>query len=177
MQTLDRRRFLGALLATVATPLMARAARAAGNEGLKSPGIVASLEKSPYIYVSPLKKDGQESTCHGEVWFAWIDGAAVIITARDRWKARSLASGLDRARLWVGDYGRWKQLVGRNEDFRKAPSMDTRARFVKEPAVLDQLIAAYEKKYPAEIRSWREKFRTGFASGERVLIAYQPIQA
>ena len=174
MQPIDRRGFLGALLAVAATPLIARVARAAGDAGPTKPGVVTYLETSPYIYVSPLQKNGQESTCHAEVWFAWIGGAAVIITASDRWKAKSLASGHDRARIWVGDFGRWKQLVGHNEDFRKAPLIDTTARFVKDPAVLDQLIAAYEKKYPAEIGKWREKFKAGFASGERVVIAYEP---
>jgi hypothetical protein len=173
MTMLDRRRFLGVLLATAATPLLARAA----GDAAPKQALTAALETSPLVYVSPLKKNGQESTCHGEVWFAWIDGSAVIITATDRWKAKSIASGLDRARLWVGDQGPWKKLVGRNEDFRKAPSVDAKARFVKDPAVLEKLIQVYEKKYPAEIGSWVPKFRAGFASGDRVLIAYQPIGA
>ena len=180
MPALTRRALLGAMLGAAATPLVGRAARAEerpspGAPGALPAGTLALLESSPYVYVSPLREGGDESTCHGEVWFAWLDGAAVVITARERWKARSLAAGRDRARLWVGDHGTWKKLVGRSEAFRSAPSFEARGRFVKDPALLARLIAAYEKKYPAEIGRWRDRFETGFASGERVLIAYAPI--
>ncbi len=37
------------------------------------------------------------------------------------------------------------------------------------------MIAVYEKKYPSEIGSWRDRFKSGFASGERVLIVYEPV--
>ena len=70
----------------------------------------AALKQSGLVYISPLRADGSESTCHGEVWFAWLDGSVVIITGRDRWKARAVARGLDGARLWVGDHGPWKRL-------------------------------------------------------------------
>lgn len=177
MHGLTRRELLAAIGGAAITPLIARAARAAGE----APGLPEAtrklLETSPYVYVSPLKKDGQESTCHGEVWFAWLDGAAVLITARDGWKARSLASGRDRARLWVGDHGTWKKLVGRSEAFRSAPSFDARARLVKDPALLARLLAVYDEKYPGEIGRWRDRFEKGFASGERVLIAYEPAGA
>ena len=57
------------------------------------------------------------------MWFGWIDGAAVVITAATTWKARSLERGLTRARLWVGDYGRWKQLIGRNESLPRGAEL------------------------------------------------------
>ncbi len=166
-----RRAFLRGLLALLAAPLLPRRAWSAALP----PATVELLGTSPYVYVSPLKKDGQESTCHGEVWFAWIDGSVVLITAADRWKARSIAKTGGKARIWVGDHGRWKGLVGKNDEFRKAPSFDAQARIVKDPALLDRMIAVYEKKYPAEIGTWRERFRSGFASGERVLIVYEPL--
>ncbi len=46
---------------------------------------------------------------------------------------------------------------------------------MKDPALLDRMIAIYEKKYPAEIGTWRERFKSGFQSGERVLIVYEPL--
>jgi hypothetical protein len=177
MQPIDRRGFLVLALGVATLPLLGRAAKAAPTAPALAAATVRALETSPYVYVSPLKQDGQESSCHAEVWFAWLDGAAMLITASDRWKAKSVAAGRDRARLWVGDYGRWKQIVGRNEDFKKGPSFEARARLVKDPAVLERLIVLYEKKYPAEIEKWRDKFKSGFASGERVLIAYAPIGA
>ena len=169
---IDRRTFLGASLAVLVSPLaLSRAAR-----GVQvSPEIEKALEGSPYVYVSPLKSDGSESTCHAEVWYAWLDGAAVIITGADRWKSRALQKGLDRAQIWVGDYGRWKKVVGRNEDFRKGPSFESRASLTKDDTLLERMIAVYEKKYPAEIGKWRDRFREGHADGTRVLIRYVPL--
>lgn len=169
MGPLHRRDFLRVLLGVGAAPFLVREVAAA------RPGIVDYLEKSPLVYISPLLANGKESTCHGEVWFSWQGGSAMIITAKGGWKARSLARGQDRARLWVGDFGRWKQLIGRNEEFRKAPSIDAKGRVVKDSAVFARLLADYEKKYPAEIGEWRDRFKKGFASGESVLIAYEPI--
>ena len=165
---IDRRTFL---LASVAAALAPRlAARAA-----VPPGLDATLEKSALVYVSPLLADGRESACHGEVWFAWLDGSAVIITARDRWKARAVLRGLDRARLWVGDHGPWKQLIGHDETFRKAPSFEARAAISRDAALLDRVLASFERKYPAEIERWRDRMRRGVADGTRVVIAYTPV--
>jgi hypothetical protein len=152
-----------------------RSAHAAAPTAGASDALVRALDTSRYVYVSPLKGDGSESRCHAEVWFAWIDGAAVTIVASDRWKARAVARGLDRARIWVGDHGRWKGLLGRNEAFRRAPSFEARATAVRDDALLDHLLVAYERKYPDEIESWRDRMRSGHADGSRVLIRYEPL--
>ncbi len=137
---------------------------------------LAALEKSPFVYVSPLKSDGSESTCHAEVWFGFLDGAVVLNTGRDRWKSRSVKRGLDRARIWVGDHGRWKGLLGsRNEDFRKAPSFVAKAELVTDVNVSERLLGVYDSKYPEEIGEWRDKMRAGVKYGERVLIRYTPL--
>ncbi len=171
-----RREFLAAGAALLLWPL-ARRGRAAGDSEAIVPGLEkaleTALETSGFVYVSPLRSDGSESTCHGEVWFAWLDDGVVLITSRDSWKARSLAKGLDRARIWVGDHGRWKRWIGRNEDFRRAPSFTARARTVKDEAQLERLIAVYDEKYPDEIGTWRRRFREGYADGSRVLIRYE----
>ena len=175
---LDRRTFLRASLALLAWPAAARAGVSALRADPALPSdTVRALEKSPYVYVSPLKGDGTESTCHGEVWYAWLDGAVVVTTATTTWKARSLAGGLDRAKLWVGDYGRWKGLTGRNEKFRAGPTFVARARTVSDPALLDRLLAVFDQKYPDEIGRWRDRMRRGHESGERVLILYEPRSA
>ena len=150
-------------------------AQADGHEAKTGdPAVQAALAKSGFVYVSPLLADGSESTCHGEVWFGHFDGAAVLITGATTWKARALARGLDRARVWVGDHGRWKQLVARNEAFRKAPHFDARASRVRDDALLEKLLAVYETKYPDEIASWRDKMRSGYHDGSRWLIRYAP---
>jgi len=161
---ITRRAFLGGSVAALLAPVALA----------RSVELEAALDTSKLVYVSPLLADGSESTCHGEVWFGWIDGSVVIITGKDRWKSRALDKGLDGARIWVGDYGPWKKLLGANETFRKAPSFDAGAAVVKDRALLDRLIATYEKKYPSEIGKWRERFTTGFADGSRVLIRYTP---
>lgn len=169
---IDRRRFLVACFALLLWPL-ARTRRA--NAAALDSATRNALASSPLVYVSPLRSDGSESRCHGEVWFAWIDGAVVINTAVDRWKARSLRSGLDRARIWVGDFGRVKGLLGANEKFRQGPVFDVHAEFVADSAVLDRVLAQYESKYPDEIAEWRGPMRTGFEDGSRVLIRYRPL--
>ena len=136
----------------------------------------ALLESSPFVYISPLLADGSESRCHGEVWYGWVDGAVVINTAPTTWKSRAVAKGRDRARIWVGDHGRVKQMIGSNDAFRKAPHFDARAESVKgDEKLLDKLLALYEKKYPREIAKWRDEMRAGYHSGERLLLRYTPL--
>jgi hypothetical protein len=131
------------------------------------------LEKSGFVYVSPLLASGAESRCHGEVWFGWLDGGVVLITAKDTWKARALGRGLERARIWVGDHGRVGGVLG-GDAFRTAPSFEARARQERSPELLDRLMAVYRQKYPDEIGRWEPRMRAGFASGERILIRYAP---
>ncbi len=182
----DRRDFLSAALGLLAggvlgsalRPSAARAAeRAAAVGGVSEPELQRALASSPYVYISPLRADGAESRCHGEVWYGWIDGGVVIITARDRWKARSLARGRDRARIWVGDAGRVKGLLGESDAFRRHPHFDAVGEISPDAALLDRLLAGYERKYPDEIGEWRERMRIGFRDGSRVLIRYRPLAA
>jgi hypothetical protein len=172
---LGRRALLAAGAGWVATLALAPVLRPrpARAEGLPGP-TRRLLETSGFVYVSPLRADGSESTCHGEVWYGWLDGAVVLITARDAWKSRALARGLDRARIWVGDHGRWKQLLGRNEAFREAPHFEARAERSEDAALLDRLMRTYRTKYPEEIGTWEPRMRAGFASGERWLLRYVP---
>jgi hypothetical protein len=131
------------------------------------------LEKSPFVYISPLHANGRESTCHAELWYAWLDEAVVVTVAADRWKAGALARGLDRARIWVGDHGRWKTWYGgRNDGFRAGPHFDARAERVTDPTTLDRLLAVYEDKYPEEVADWIDVMREGNADGSRIVLRY-----
>jgi len=172
----NRRQFIARGLswlgAAAAAPLaLARRARAE-----ESP-LRRALESSPFVYVSPLRSDGSESSCHAEVWYAWIDDAVVMTVSSDRWKARAIERGLARARIWVGDHGRWKGLLSNNEGFRSAPSFEAAGEKVRDEALLDRLLAAYETRYPVEIAQWRDKMRSGYADGTRVLLRYRPERA
>ncbi len=172
----ERRRFLRAAgLALAASALPWNTLRVRADEAKPLPDeVIALLGKSGLVYVSPLRSDGSESTCHGEVWYGWLDGAVVLITGMDRWKSQALARGLDRARIWVGDHGPWKKMVGRSEAFRKAPSFDAKVTRSQDAELLDRLMKLYWKKYPEEFGKWEQKMRAGFASGERVLLRYVP---
>ena len=170
---LDRRGFLAAAAAVLLVP---RRLFAADEPSPSLP--IDPLEKSPFAYVSPLRKNGAESTCHGEVWFGWIDGAVLVNSRRGTWKVRAIESGLDRARIWVGDHGRWKGVLptgAPNEAFRAAPHFDARARFETDRKVNDRLLELYGKKYGADFDRWHEDMQTGFFSGQRKLIRYEPV--
>ncbi len=167
---LGRRAFLGGALALVVAPRWLRA-----EEPSLPPDLLRALEESGFVYVSPLRRDGGESRCHGEVWYGWLDGAVVIATRTRTWKARALREGLDRVRIWVGDHGRVKGEAGPDAPFRKAPSFEARAEVSRDRALLDRLLALYERKYPEEIGRWRDRMRREFEAGDRILIRYRPL--
>ncbi len=170
---IDRRTFIAAGAAWLLWPQGLRAAHHEHANGLSS-DTLKLLDGSPFVYVSPLKSDGEESKCHGEVWYAWIDGAVYLNTTAGAWKARAVGLGLTRARVWVGDHGRWKGLVSNNEAFRSAPHFDANVERVTDAAANDRLLAVFETKYKGSFDSWRDKMRDGFASGDRVLLRYTP---
>lgn len=132
----------------------------------------AALASSRLVYVSPLRRDGNESTCHGEVWFAADGGDVLVVTSSERWKARAIRAGLERARLWAGDAGVWTRSEGR---FRSAPSFLARAAFESDPAARERALEALGQKYAAEWGQWGPRFRDGLADGTRVLIRYAPM--
>ena len=170
---LTRRRFLalGALgAAAVALPLP-RGARALTYELPQTAR--AALGSSPLVYVSPLKKDGSESTCHGEVWFVQDGPDVVVVTAQDRWKARSVRGGLERARLWVGDFGVWTRADGK---YKSAPTFVAKTSVENDAAARERALGAFGKKYPAEWDKWGPRFREGLADGSRVMLRYAPIE-
>jgi len=140
-----------------------------------APETRALLGSSEFVYISPLRSDGSESRCHGEVWYGWLDETVVIITSRSAWKARAvLDKGLDSARIWVGDHGRWKGWVWNNERFRSAPSFEARAEVDRDPSLLERLMQHYSKRYADEFGVWESRMRSGFESGERVMLRYVP---
>jgi hypothetical protein len=171
---IDRRTLLEAMAGLLLAPVaLARAQTPAASKPL-DPALAKALAESPFVYVSPLQTNGEESRCHGEVWYGWIDGGVVIITGTKSWKTRSYARGLNRARLWVGDYGRVKKMMGSNEAFRAGPSFEARTELVRSPQMIDRLLGIYEKKYPKEIANWRRPMRAGLADGSRLMLRYVP---
>ena len=167
-----RQWIVGALawLSAVVLPLKASSVRAAGY--VLSKEAAKALRTSPLIYVSPLRSDGQESQCHGEVWFFEDLGDAVIFTARDRWKATAVRDGLDQARIWVGDVGPVGRSGGR---FRQEPSFRASASVDTSPETFRLLMTDFAKRYPDEWEKWGPRFQKGWDQGTRVIIRYKPI--
>ncbi len=172
-----RRLLLNALLGLGALsssswPWRARAA-SPGSAPLALPKpTLEALGKSPLVYISPLRKDGSESRCHGEVWYFFDGEAVVIVTAKDRWKARAIRGGGDRARVWVGDFGTVGQA---KERYRQAPTFLARSEIVKDRALFDRLMSAYAGRYPSAWGKWKGRFEKGYGDGSRVMIRYTPI--
>jgi hypothetical protein len=131
-----------------------------------------AFQSSRLVYISPLKGEGGESRCHGEVWFFWDRDAVVIGTGRDTWKARAVSRGLDRARIWVGDFGRGQK--GPEGPFRQGPTFLARAARDTDPATFERLFDAFAQRYPDEWDKWGPRFRGGYTDGSRILIRYKP---
>jgi hypothetical protein len=171
---IERRTLLGGMLGLLLAPLALGRPRSASASAALDPALERAIKDSPYAYISPLRSNQEESRCHSEVWYGWLDGAVVIITATKSWKSRAMFRGLTRTRIWVGDHGRVKKVIGSNEAFRTAPSFLARAELVKSPAMIGRLLGVYDKKYPDEIKSWRGPMQAGLADGSRLMIRYVP---
>jgi hypothetical protein len=171
VRTWSRREFVGAALTAAGALWLPRGGW--GEEATPlSEEALSALAESPLVYVSPLRSDGSESRCHGEVWFVRASGGedVLVVGSRDGWRARAVRRGLDQARLWVGDFGVWK----RSERFRNGPSFLARASFETDVVARARALEAFGAKYSDEWGKWGPRFRNGLADGSRVLIRYQP---
>jgi hypothetical protein len=131
-----------------------------------------ALGESPLVYISPLRQDGHESSCHGEVWYFVDDDSVVIATAADRWKVQAIRSGRDQARVWVGDHGPvWRA----GKRYRKAPTFRAKASIDEDPAVFERLMTAFAERYADGWGKWKPRFEKGYADGSRLLVRYRPI--
>lgn len=165
----SRRRFLGQAAGALGALLIPRRLWAE-PETPDAESLRQALAQSPLVYVSPLRSDGSESTCHAEVWFVTDGDDVLIVTTRDRWRARAVQRGLRQARLWVGDFGVWKK----SDRFRTGPHFVARASLESDPHVRERALERYGRKYAQQgWQKWGPRFRQGFADGSRVLIRYR----
>jgi hypothetical protein len=172
---LTRRAFIsGSALALGALALLPRALRAADARFALGAPALDALAKGHLVYVSPLRADGRESRCHGEVWYFWDRDAVVIATATTGWKVRALKGGKDKARIWVGDYGPYS---GAAEKLRAAPTFLASAAVDAERATFDRLLASYGARYPDEWGKWKPRFESSYKDGSRTVVRYTPIGA
>ena len=141
----------------------------AGRAGAAS--LPADADRSALIYITPIKRNAQESTCQGEVWFMREGDDLYVVTQADAWRARAIASGQDVARIWVGDVGVWT----RNPEYRELPSLLAKGSLVTDPAVHASMLDKFGGKYTDEWPAWGPRWQTGLADGSRVMIRYQPV--
>ena len=141
MIDLTRRSFLRSSAVLSAALVLPLRAFADSHGALKD-----AVAKSPLVYISPLKSDGAESSCHGEVWFVADGEDLLVVTNPERWRAACLSKGLDQARIWVGDFGLWKRSSGA---FRGAPSYIAKASVEPDPAVHASALEAFGKRFSA----------------------------
>lgn len=172
---LSRRTFMlgaGALCGMASLGLATGIRAESDSAAVLSDPVKAALAQSPLVYISPLLKGGDESRCHGEVWFFVDQGDVVIFASKDSWKARALSLGRNRARIWVGDFGP----VGRAGDrFRTAPHFVAQAGVDGRPEVFERLMKSYAKRYAEGWGKWGPRFRKGYHDGTRELIRYRPV--
>ncbi len=171
---LGRRQFLAATACVLASPVqaVARDAAPALSESTRT-----ALAKSKFVYVSPIQSNGEESRCHGEVWYGWLEGSVFMTCASDSWKVRAVKKGLDRARIWVGDYGRWRKALGENRDFLNGPRFEAAASVSEDTDQVARLLAELARKYPKEFPGWKDRMESGHRDGSRLLLRYTPVSA
>jgi len=170
MQPPSRRRFLQH--STLAGAALLLAGRGHGDHHELGTAAMA-LRESPLIYVSPLRSDGTLSRCQAEVWFYGQGTTAFVVTAAEAWRARAVARGLDRARVWVGDVGVWRRSDGA---YRGLPHFDAVVGTIDDPALHRELLPRFGEKYAdSGWRRWDDRWRQGLADGSRVMLQYQAV--
>jgi hypothetical protein len=161
---------------SLATGLVLLAGGALGPLGrqARAQSLEQAIEESDLIYLTPLKSDGSESRCQGEVWFARHEADLFVVTSSDAWRARAVERGLTRTRVWVGDVGVWSSSGGR---YRTLPKVGADASIVTEADVHDAVLDVMGDKYRMSWLVWGPRFRSGLADGSRVMLRYRPAAA
>ena len=130
----------------------------------------AALDDSDLIYLTPLKSDGTESRCHAEIWYHFDGSDVWVVTDSQSWRARAVAQGLNKARLWVGEFGVWTQS---GERYRSAPQIEARGSLISDPATHERVLDLFGGKYVMEWIVWGPRWRNALADGSRVMLRYQ----
>ncbi len=174
---LSRRSFLeGAVALSGALLLPAGLAGAKDGEYEVSKAAGSAIESSPLIYITPIRSDGSESACHGEVWFASEGQDLLVVTKPDLWRSQAVNQGLDVARIWVGDFGVWKKSQGK---FKTAPTFLAQVEHVVSDAgLVKRTLEAMSIKYAKTgWETYGPVFNKGLRNGDRVLLRYRPVAA
>ncbi len=165
----SRRQLLASLSAVFAGMIGNRSSLAKDIEISRADSLKKVLESSDLVYITPLRRNGEESHCHGEVWFVHEGADLYVVTATERWRAEAVRRGLHRARLWVGDYGTWTKA---KEKYRQAPELEASVTIENDKQLTERLLERFGDKYPMGWIVYGRRFRKGLADGSRVLLRY-----
>ena len=166
--SLNRRQLLKSGLATAAGVTMGAALAPSVAIADGSPA-VAALDKSQLIYLTPVLSNGNESACHGEVWFIHHDKQIYVVTQSDAWRAEAVRKGLTKAKIWIGEFGMWKSA---DNKYRSAPYLEINGAIESDRSKHTELLPIFGQKYAAEWSTWGPRFRDGLSNGSRVMLRY-----
>ncbi len=128
------------------------------------------LRSSRLIYLTPIKSDGNESACKGEVWFMYDgDSHLHVVTQNEAWRANAIRQGLTQARIWVGEFGVWSTA---GDAYRAAPELMLDGAIETDEQVHNRVLAKMGTKYSDEWGVWGPRFRDGLQDGSRVMLKY-----
>jgi len=132
----------------------------------------SAITSSSLIYLTPIQSNGKESRCQAEVWYVYDKVDMYVCTSVKSWRAQAAAQGLDRARIWVGDLGAWKNTDG---GYKALPRVDAQATVVSDETLVQKALELFGKKYSVEWIVWESRFRKGLVDGSRVMLRYRPL--
>ncbi|HJN49604.1 MAG: hypothetical protein QF828_10905 [Pseudomonadales bacterium] len=143
-----------------------------GSIAAAQPTLQQSIDESDLIYITPIRSDGQESSCQAELWFVPDGKDLYVVTEASTWRAKAVTKGLSRARIWVGDLGNWRNSNGK---YKTLPQMEASASGTISPDTKEKILKGYGKKYPVSWLVYESRFRNGLADGSRVMLRYRPM--
>ena len=128
MLNASRRAFAIALGLTAAALLLGRSPLRAETSSRD----VEAMKGASYIYIGTVRKDGNQSK-NTPVWFITTkDNQVLIETSPTSWKAKRIRRG-SPAIIWIGK--------------ADGPAFIGKAEIVTDPALQDEVIAEYPRKY------------------------------
>lgn len=131
--------------------------------------IPEELKTSELIYLTPIKSDGEESKCQGEVWFVYLDSEIYVTTASDAWRAEAIRKDLTQARIWIGEYGPWSRA---KEKYKEAPELMLEGSMFDDKEKFAEILEAFNEKYPGE-GQYPRVFKEEIEDGKRVVLKYE----
>jgi hypothetical protein len=152
-------RFRRLILLAMATVLMEVLLMEGSTLGQASRRDLGALANASVIYVATVRKDGNQSTA-APVWFTVrTDRDILIQTGPATWKAKRIRRG-SPVIVWIGK--------------RTGPAFIGRAQITRDPAVVNQIVADYPKKYLMARLGLHRPTPQNFDQGERVAIEITP---